>query len=111
MLIDKNGDALNIGDAISIRNSSTGALEDARVESIFDKSTGAIWITMLNVQPPTDPLTITYAHEVIRRTVSIRTKEITCSKSGAVNDHVCPRCKNDRVNKTEVSCWRCGETL
>lgn len=29
----------------------------------------------------------------------------------AVNDHVCPTCKNDRVSKTEASCWKCGGKL
>ena len=29
----------------------------------------------------------------------------------AVNDHTCPHCKNDRVGKTEKSCWKCGEKL
>jgi len=28
-----------------------------------------------------------------------------------VNDHICPHCRNDRVSKTEKSCWRCGEKL
>lgn len=29
----------------------------------------------------------------------------------AVNDHVCPGCKNDRVSKSEKSCWKCGCSL
>jgi hypothetical protein len=28
-----------------------------------------------------------------------------------INNHVCPSCNNDRVNKNEKSCWRCGSTL
>ena len=34
--------------------------------------------------------------------------------SGAVpliNNHVCPSCKNDRLNKSEKSCWKCGAKL
>lgn len=29
----------------------------------------------------------------------------------AINNHVCPHCKNERVNKTEKSCWLCGGLL
>ncbi len=29
----------------------------------------------------------------------------------AINDHVCPGCKNDRCSKTERICWKCGEPL
>lgn len=29
----------------------------------------------------------------------------------AVNDYICPFCKNDRVSKTEKNCWRCGNTF
>jgi hypothetical protein len=32
-------------------------------------------------------------------------------KKPAVNDHVCPCCGNDKVSKTEKSCWKCGGTL
>lgn len=29
----------------------------------------------------------------------------------AINNHVCPACKNDRCNKQEKSCWKCGSSL
>lgn len=29
----------------------------------------------------------------------------------AINNHICPHCKNDRVSKTEKSCWLCGGLL
>jgi len=29
----------------------------------------------------------------------------------AINDHVCPHCKNDRVSSIEKSCWLCGGSL
>ena len=29
----------------------------------------------------------------------------------AINDHICPSCKNDRVSKSEASCWKCGGKL
>lgn len=31
--------------------------------------------------------------------------------SVAVNDHVCPCCKNDKVSKAERTCWKCGGNL
>ncbi len=31
--------------------------------------------------------------------------------SVAVNDYVCPTCKNDRCSKREKICWRCGHNL
>lgn len=33
------------------------------------------------------------------------------SMSQAINNHVCPTCKNNRVSKTENSCWSCGNKL
>lgn len=33
------------------------------------------------------------------------------STATAVNDHVCPICQNDRCNKQEKFCWKCGSTL
>lgn len=33
------------------------------------------------------------------------------STATAVNDHVCPTCQNDRCNKQEKFCWKCGSTL
>ena len=36
---------------------------------------------------------------------------INPSLKPAVNDHVCPKCKNNRLSKTEVKCWSCGEKL
>jgi hypothetical protein len=29
----------------------------------------------------------------------------------AVNDHICPSCRNDRCSKSEKSCWKCGNSL
>lgn len=29
----------------------------------------------------------------------------------AVNDAICPTCKNDRVSSKEKSCWKCGNPL
>ena len=29
----------------------------------------------------------------------------------AINNHVCPTCKNERCNKAEKSCWLCGNLL
>jgi len=29
----------------------------------------------------------------------------------AINDHVCPGCKNDRCSKSERICWKCGGSL
>jgi hypothetical protein len=29
----------------------------------------------------------------------------------AVNDYVCPHCKNDRVSRNEITCWKCGGKL
>lgn len=29
----------------------------------------------------------------------------------AVNDHVCPCCRNERVSKSEKTCWKCGGNL
>lgn len=29
----------------------------------------------------------------------------------AVNNHICPSCKNDRCSKSEKSCWKCGGVL
>lgn len=29
----------------------------------------------------------------------------------AINNHVCPHCKNERVSKDEKSCWLCGGML
>lgn len=34
------------------------------------------------------------------------TKASTPAK--AINDYVCPACKNDKCSKTEKSCWKCG---
>lgn len=31
--------------------------------------------------------------------------------SPAVNNHVCPTCKNARCSKSEITCWRCGNRL
>jgi hypothetical protein len=31
--------------------------------------------------------------------------------SQAVNDHVCPTCKNNRCSKSEKTCWKCGGKL
>jgi hypothetical protein len=28
-----------------------------------------------------------------------------------VNNHTCPTCKNDRVNRSEENCWLCGGKL
>lgn len=37
---------------------------------------------------------------------------IVCDPNApAVNDHVCPTCKNTRCSKTEKTCWRCGNNL
>jgi hypothetical protein len=36
---------------------------------------------------------------------------IVQTSAGPVNDHVCKTCKNDRVSKTEVRCWKCGNKL
>ena len=32
-------------------------------------------------------------------------------QSIAINDHVCPTCKNKRCSKSELVCWRCGNKL
>lgn len=37
--------------------------------------------------------------------------ELVSIANEAINDHVCPSCKNDRVSKTETSCWKCGGLL
>lgn len=29
----------------------------------------------------------------------------------AINDHVCPTCKNDRCSRSEKNCWKCGGVL
>ena len=29
----------------------------------------------------------------------------------AINNHICPCCKNDRVSKSERTCWKCGGAL
>src|ERR1700723_4317223 len=29
----------------------------------------------------------------------------------AVNDHVCPSCQNNRVSRSEKTCWKCGNPL
>lgn len=39
------------------------------------------------------------------------TVQTTNGSSTAINDHVCPTCKNTRCSKTEKSCWRCGNPL
>lgn len=31
--------------------------------------------------------------------------------SDMINDHICPSCKNNRCNKSEKTCWRCGNSL
>lgn len=28
-----------------------------------------------------------------------------------INNHTCPTCRNDRCNKNERSCWKCGNEL
>lgn len=33
------------------------------------------------------------------------------NESVATNNHICPSCNNDRVSKTEKSCWKCGSKL
>lgn len=38
-------------------------------------------------------------------------KPVHDPKAPAINDHVCPHCQNDRVSKSEPSCWRCGGKL
>ena len=35
----------------------------------------------------------------------------TVTMCAAVNDHICPSCKNDRCSKTERTCWLCGGKL
>ena len=35
----------------------------------------------------------------------------TSTSTVAVNDYVCPTCKNDRCSKSEKTCWKCGGTL
>lgn len=35
----------------------------------------------------------------------------TSNPSAAINDHVCPTCKNNRCSKTEKKCWLCGNPL
>lgn len=38
-------------------------------------------------------------------------KSISSGVTPAINDHVCPLCKNNRCSKTEKECWRCGNPL
>lgn len=33
------------------------------------------------------------------------------TSSPLINDYTCTRCKNNRVSKTERSCWKCGEPV
>jgi len=33
------------------------------------------------------------------------------TSSTAINNHTCPTCQNDRCNKSEKTCWRCGGKL
>lgn len=33
------------------------------------------------------------------------------ANKAAVNDHVCPTCRNDRCSKIEKTCWKCGSPL
>jgi hypothetical protein len=33
------------------------------------------------------------------------------SATVAINNHTCPSCRNDRVSKSEHSCWKCGNKL
>lgn len=32
-------------------------------------------------------------------------------KAPAINNHICPTCKNNRCSKSESICWRCGNKL
>ena len=36
---------------------------------------------------------------------------IAASSDVAINNHICPTCKNDRVNVCEKTCWKCGNSL
>jgi uncharacterized paraquat-inducible protein A len=38
-------------------------------------------------------------------------KPAQASTTTPINNHVCPSCRNDRVNKSEKSCWKCGNPL
>lgn len=45
-------------------------------------------------------------------------REITCQAATSndpsmslPNNYICITCKNDRLNKTEKSCWSCGEKI
>lgn len=38
-------------------------------------------------------------------------RKLTANQGVAINNHVCPTCKNDRCSKSERSCWKCGNAL
>jgi hypothetical protein len=50
-----------------------------------------------------------YAAKDAAATQAIYDALTTASKP--INDHVCPSCGNDKVSKTERSCWKCGGKL
>lgn len=43
--------------------------------------------------------------------VGIAVKKVISDILPAINNHICPTCKNDRVSKSEKSCWKCGNKL
>lgn len=44
-------------------------------------------------------------------TQSIKPTSTPVQPSVAINDHTCRTCRNDRVSRSEKTCWRCGHTL
>lgn len=49
---------------------------------------------------------------VMRPNIPVLVKDVVTSPtSAAVNNHICPCCGNDKVSKTERSCWKCGGNL
>jgi hypothetical protein len=56
--------------------------------------------------------TDTYYGEHRFRMLSTTTDTASAVVGGAaVNDHVCPSCKNHRCSRSEKLCWKCGDPL
>jgi hypothetical protein len=102
MFQDRNGNELNIGDVACLFNVQTGDTEDVKIHSIFDHLTESLWVIRIDPLSNQKCWTVVFARELVCKEPSKETKSVL------INDHVCPTCNNDRLSKTEKSCWRCG---
>ncbi len=99
-------------------------ITDEEMRAIATPSVDAIWATISGVYEggmyvkirvdikgqEMDGLVSLY--DVLEIQLAEPLKQVVVSTTmGAVNDHVCATCGNDRCSRTERSCWRCGAPI